>query len=335
MKLIKNSQITNYLNIAYQNISKPSTQEYLNYYLDPKEEKHIKKRLAKLGAQELIDNPNLSLFISTDEFVNSKYHQAIDLSKISTKEFSYERFEVEANYLFNFDQIQNDSKKALNDWMRLRALDKNMHVNVLKQTGEIWMLDVPSEAQTIDPCANKAKGKVLTFGLGIGYFIYMASLNPKVTSITVVERSSEVIEMFKECLLPQFPANLKLEIIHGDAFDYFNEDFIEQFDYTFVDIWRNESDGLELMSKLLEQYCPSLRKVDFWIENSCTEIMHTLIFLYFRNQLMPKVKINKEYQTYYQKIEEYHDINRGLISEVEQLQELIYDPMMIREILAQ
>ena len=95
------------------------------------------------------------------------------------------------------------------------------------------MLDAPSEANTIDSYAKKATGAVLTYGLGIGYFIYMAMLNPNVESITVIENSMEVIQMFESYLLPQFP-KLPLTIIHGDAFNYHNEKYLDNFDYVFV-----------------------------------------------------------------------------------------------------
>ena len=49
---------------------------------------------------------------------------------------------------------------------------------------------------------ERAKGKVLTFGLGLGYFAYMCSLKEEVESVTVVEKDKSVIKLFNEIILP-------------------------------------------------------------------------------------------------------------------------------------
>jgi hypothetical protein len=117
-----------------------------------------------------------------------------------------------ANQLFNVSGIIFDQQRELNDWMQLRALDQPYPAAVLWQGDEVWMLDAPSESFTIDPYALKAKGNVLTFGLGIGYFTFMALLNPAVQSVTIVEKSASVIAMFKDYILPQFPQRDKVKI---------------------------------------------------------------------------------------------------------------------------
>ena len=55
------------------------------------------------------------------------------------------------------------------------------------------MLVTPNEVHTMKADIEKAHGKVLTYGLGLGYFPFMTSRKEEVTSVTVVERSSDVI----------------------------------------------------------------------------------------------------------------------------------------------
>ena len=151
------------------------------------------------------------------------------------------------------------------------------------------MIDAPFESNTIDPYAKKAFGNVLTFGLGIGYFVFMACINPQVKSITVIEKANEVINMFNSDILPQIPNNHKIKIINENAINLYNEGYLNQFDYVFMDIWQSNHDGLKIIEQLLMQYNPPVDKIDFWIEFSCLEVLPTLIFMCFYKQ------INKKY----------------------------------------
>ena len=195
------------------------------------------------------------------------------------------------------------------------------------------MLDSPSESYTNDPAAKKATGKVLTFGLGIGYFSYMALLNPQVKQLTVIEKAPEVISLFNKYLLPQFPKSKKIEIIQGDAFDYFKEDYLKAFDYIYVDIWQNNQDGLPIIEKLLQQAHPKDEKLDFWIEDSCMETLWTLVYYYFHDiYFNTHSPIASEYQTEVKKIKKYFDRNSETITEVETLQYCLYDRTVLRRI---
>ncbi len=198
------------------------------------------------------------------------------------------------------------------------------------------MLDVPSEANTIDPYAAKAHGKVLSFGLGIGYFVFMACLNPKVTSITVVERSKSVIELFDTFLRPQFPNTPSITLIHGDAFDYFNEATLNQYDYTFVDIWKSSQDGLDTIEALLEAYLPPMDSVDFWIEDSCFEVLGALMLRYFEaNAMRRKVKHpDPRMQDLLKKIELYFAKIDCVVTDEADLKHYLRDTQTLRAILA-
>ena len=141
--------------------------------------------------------------------------------------------------------------------------------------------------------------------------------------------------MFERFLYPQFPHDIPVHFIHGDAFDYFNEDFISQFDYVYTDIWKSSADGLAIMERLLHQYVPPYEKADFWIEDSCEEIMWTLIFLYFEaiahNR---KPEVNPLYEKEMQKICMYFDRIDEVIDDPSKIQFYMYDTDTIRHILA-
>lgn len=117
--------------------------------------------------------------------------------------------------------------------------------------GREWMTLMPNETGTSEEAVRRAHGRVLTFGLGLGYFTYMAAINPSVSSVTVVEKSEDAAKLFCEHILPQFPDPSKVKIELCDAFD-FAERGLGAYDMIFTDIWHDPSDGTELYLRMKE-----------------------------------------------------------------------------------
>lgn len=138
------------------------------------------------------------------------------------------------------------------------------------ENGREWMTLMPNETVTTLPAVALAKGKVLTYGLGLGYFAFMASQKNEVASVTVVERSKDVIELFETYILPQFPNKDKIHIVCADAFEYAKHDMpSQQFDFVFADIWHDVGDGRELYLKMkaLEHLSPQTQYT-YWLEDT-------------------------------------------------------------------
>ena len=135
--------------------------------------------------------------------------------------------------------------------------------------GNEWMTLTPVDLDTCETAIEKAHGKVITFGLGLGYYAYMCQRKAEVESITVIERSEEVIRLFNKYILPYFEHPEKLRIITADAIEYAKDGMpSENYDYAFVDVWRDASDGSPVYEKIkpLEKYSPNT-EFDYWIEN--------------------------------------------------------------------
>ncbi|MBO5945816.1 MAG: hypothetical protein J6Q69_04345 [Clostridia bacterium] len=134
--------------------------------------------------------------------------------------------------------------------------------------GNEWMTITPVDVDTVTEAIADARGKVITFGLGLGYYAYMVSQKANVESVTVVEKSEKVIELFRRHILPKFPNGDKVRIISADAFSYAeNEMPTEGYDYAFVDTWRDASDGLPMYERMkaLEHLSPKT-EFSYWIE---------------------------------------------------------------------
>ena len=136
----------------------------------------------------------------------------------------------------------------------------------LSKNNDIWMCITPNEINTMKPHIEKAKGDVVTFGLGLGYYAYMVANKKEVRSVTIVEKDEEIINLFSNHILPLFKNKEKIKIIKEDAIKYIKSNHLSIYDYAFFDSWHNAEDGLPLylQIKKLDIHCPT----SFWIEES-------------------------------------------------------------------
>ena len=105
------------------------------------------------------------------------------------------------------DMIREDDGT---EYPPLGFFDEEFPFLAVLEDGNEWMTLTPVDLDTSDAAIAAAHGRVVTFGLGLGYYAYMVSQKPEVESITIVELNSKVIELFKKHILPQFPLNVKL-----------------------------------------------------------------------------------------------------------------------------
>ncbi|MBQ2957092.1 MAG: hypothetical protein IJE08_11585 [Clostridia bacterium] len=147
------------------------------------------------------------------------------------------------------------------------------------ENGNEWMTVTPNEVETMKEAVSRARGRVAAYGLGLGYFAFMASEKSEVTGVTVIERDEQAIRLFEEEILPQFPHREKIEIVCADAFDYAARG--EAFDVAFVDLWHDVSDGIDLYLRMkkLEEKTPGAQFI-YWIEKSL--LSHLRFHLFWR-----------------------------------------------------
>jgi len=139
------------------------------------------------------------------------------------------------------------------------------------QGGREWMTLLPNEINSQVRYVQAARGKVLTYGLGLGYYVLKTALKSNVESVSVVDIDKNVISLFEDNILPRFPeyARKKVSVICADALLFGKNIKDGQFDYIYADIWHDVSDGLPLYEKLKqnEKFCPSA-EYGYWIEDT-------------------------------------------------------------------
>ncbi len=151
----------------------------------------------------------------------------------------------------------------------LGFFEESFRFPAVLEGGNEWMTLTPVDLDTCEDAIAAAHGRVVTFGLGLGYYAYMVSEKAEVDEVTVVELSEGVIKLFSEHILPKMPNRHKIKIVNADAFEY-AENIMpnEKFDYAFVDTWRDASDGAPMYKRMreLERLSPDT-EFSYWIEN--------------------------------------------------------------------
>ena len=210
------------------------------------------------------------MFFKLDEieFYANPYYKNIKIPeiKIGTSEMKYEKYKPFEGFVCN-DIVKTNEGRQI---PQIGFFEKEFTYPAILEGGRIWMTVTPNEIETMKEPVNQAFGKVLTFGLGLGYYAYMVSEKENVESITVVETNEDVIKLFQTYLLPQFENRHKIKVIKADAFEYAQKSMAKgQYDFVFTDLWHDVSDGIDLYlkMKLFEKRCPNTL-FSYWIEKS-------------------------------------------------------------------
>lgn len=194
------------------------------------------------------------------------YFQAVKpvIGICDTVDLVYER--IEPMELFVADDFRMDGEGRI--LPQLGWFDRAFDFPALREDGLVWMTVTPNEINTIRPIIRESCGRVLTFGLGLGYYAFHCLLKDEVESVTVVERNPAVIDVFRKHLLPFFPRKDKLHIVQADAFDYAETIMPhEGFDTVFTDLWHDVADGLPLYQQMKALEVPGPRYL-YWIERT-------------------------------------------------------------------
>lgn len=153
---------------------------------------------------------------------------------------------------------------------RLYYSPKALKIAQLWIHDEVWMTISPNEVYTMEEQIKHAKGRVLTCGLGIGYFAIMAAAKPEVSSVTVIENNESVIRIFEEAIKRLFDEKItsKVEIKCCDAYKYLYDLADGSYDYCFIDLWQGVLDTEHYFKAVHATAKFKRMRYEFWIEDS-------------------------------------------------------------------
>ena len=204
--------------------------------------------------------------LDSKKYLNNPYYKNIKIPEIKDAnwEFRLEEYAPYRGVIANDMEIFDDFKEI----PPLGFFSERFKFPAILEGGNEWMTLTPIDLDTCEEAIELAHGKVVTFGLGLGYYAYMASEKEEVDSVTIVELSPDVIRIFEKHILPQMPNKHKIKIVNADAFEYAEKIMPkEKFDIAFVDTWRDASDGAPMYSKMKPlEYLSADTKFVYWIE---------------------------------------------------------------------
>ena len=215
--------------------------------------------------------------LDKNEYENNPYYKSIKIPSEQIEKWTLGYQEYQPYEAFIRDDIIIDGYTEI---PRIGYFSEKFTFPTVFENGVEWMAIKPNEIETMREHIEKARGCVLVYGLGLGYFAYMISLKENVNSVTIVERDESVIKLFKNHILPQFENRDKIKIVKSDAFSFAeNEMSKTAYDFVFTDLWHDVSDGTEMYIKM-KKYESKLPNAEFayWIEKSILSAIRVRIF---------------------------------------------------------
>lgn len=225
--------------------------------------------------REMFENyfPDMIHYLKKEDYDCDPYYKNIKVTPVKEGSWEFREAVIKPYELIPLDDLKEAPDGRIIP--QVAFFDCEFPYPVILENNVEWMLVTPNEVETMREGIKKARGKVATYGLGLGYFPYMTSIMDEVTDVTVVERDENVIDIFKRFILPQFPHPEKVNVVCADAFEYAEKVAPkENFDYIYIDIWHDPSDGVEMYKRFkeLEKLCPDT-SFEYWIEKTMKHYM--------------------------------------------------------------
>ncbi len=223
--------------------------------------------------------------LDADKYRSNPYYKNVKIPNVTdgSWELRREAYEPYRAVIANDMIIYDDFREVA----PLGFFTEKFEFPAVLENGNEWMTLTPVDLDTCDEAIDAAHGDVITFGLGLGYYAYMVSLKEDVRSITVIEKSADVIRLFERYIFPYFPHKDKVKIINADAFEYAEFEMPRcRYDFAFVDTWRDASDGAPMYEKMskLEKLNPDC-EFRYWIRNFLTSRLRALEYERIRDAL--------------------------------------------------
>lgn len=180
-------------------------------------------------------------------------------------------------FIYNDILVSNDNYQ---EHLRIGYFDQSFTYLAVDENQTNWMSITPNEIETMEQPLNQMHGHVLVLGLGLGYFAVRCAMKENVSQVTIVERDTRVINLFKTYILPHLNIEDKLTIIQADAISYLRSIAQPyQFDSTFIDLWHTADDGLPLylLFNQIENRLSPESPFTYWIEESLLAMLRRVV----------------------------------------------------------
>lgn len=184
-----------------------------------------------------------SCIFDAKEIADNSFMKNIPFAEKASGDYEYKYITMKPYELDVFD-IPTRVDDILIDIPRVGCFTEEFTYPALVQTSnsKVQMAITPTFISTMNDEIRRARGKVLTLGLGMGYYAFMVSEKEDVESVTIIEKEQSVIDLFNEVILPSIPHGDKITVIKSDASEYLSSIDDGLYDYCFADTWTGTED---------------------------------------------------------------------------------------------
>ena len=297
-------------------------QEYWELDLENEEDEYIFSRYIA---------PSIDV-VNKDKYLNNPYYKTIKIKDVKEGDYSLVNDSYKAYELFPLNDLSFDLDSFV-EKNSFSFFESDFSFPAVNYKGVTWMSITPNEIETMQLAINEAKGNVIAYGLGLGYFPFMVSNKSDVTSVTIIEKDRNIISIFKKYLLNQFPNKDKIQIIESDAFEYMKLN--KKYDYHFIDLWHDPFDGVELYLKA-KKFEKKNEHYFYWLESGCIALLRRCFLSLIEEQLANAgEECYQKSKNFTDKIinKYYKNTKNLIITSEEQLRDLLSDKSLIELIL--
>ena len=248
--------------------------EFLELNLDDREDKYFFDTRIVPSVKEL----------DSKDYDDNWYRKNIRPKEYKSNNYQLTYLTFKPYQCFPYDDIKVDDDYI--EVSQIGYFSKPFSYLAVLKDDVVWMSTDPNELNTMKQPIRDAKGHVLAFGLGLGYFSLMTALKEETKDVTIVEYDPEIISIFKKHILPLFPYKEKIHIVEGDAFEFTRKNNLEDDDYLFIDIWHNAEDGLPMYLRFKKLLKNKNIKVSYWLEKSILAMYRRCLLTIIEENMM-------------------------------------------------
>ena len=195
----------------------------------------------------------------------------IDLTKIYTTSLKFGNYAVDQQPFKNI--IDPNILKLYNYTFDLEKENVLFLSTKIQNKEQCIMSSNLFERLTNQNFIDTAKGDVIIFGLGLGLIIFPLLEDDEVTSITVIDKSVDIIDNIGP-IIKKYDVNDKLTIINGDVFTYYQQLNDAKFDVAYFDYWNIVDstiyNDMETLKELYKNNIKETGQIMYWCEDLFT-----------------------------------------------------------------
>lgn len=203
-----------------------------------------------------------------DKYINNPFYQKMNIAPTRVGRYDIDYHYIEDYELFKHDEIYEYFDGRL--LPQIGYFDEALKCLSITTGERVVYQYNPYLVNALTLPIEEAKGSVYCFGLGIGYFAYMAHLKEDVKKVTIFEENKDLISLFNELILDKFDYKEKIKVVHASPLPYLkNKNNKISANYVFINCWKDLETGVREYPKY-KKACDARSKmnVDYFLKTS-------------------------------------------------------------------